>query len=182
MSLYRLSVALLLALGANDVIATEPVSAPDGYRLQHYRAPTPDTLPGATVLDSAALQALIALRRPVLLDVMATNRVADGEGGSRWVPAAPRRHLPGSVWLPNVGYGALDPVIEQYFLRQLAQLTGDDLDRPLVFYCQRDCWMSWNAARRALKLGYRAVYWYPAGSDGWLEAGLQLVEAVPEPL
>ncbi|OHC65639.1 MAG: sulfurtransferase [Rhodocyclales bacterium GWA2_65_20] len=182
MSLHRLSIALLLSLGANSVTAAEPVALPEGFRLQHYRAPTPERLPGATVLDSRALQVLMAVHQPLLLDVMAANRVADGEGGSRWVPATPRRHLPGSVWLPNVGYGALDPVIEQYFRRQLARLTGGDLDRPLVFYCLRDCWMSWNAARRALAWGHRAVFWYPDGSDGWQEAGLPLVEAVPEPL
>lgn len=182
MSLYRLSVALLLSLGTNSVVAAEPVSIPEGYRLQHYRAPTPDILPGATVLDNRSLQALIAAQQPVLLDVMAANRVPDADGGSLWVPTKPRRHLPGSIWLPNVGYGELEPAIEPYFRRQLARLSGGDLDRPLVFYCLRDCWMSWNAARRALALGYRAVYWYPDGSDGWQEAGLPLVEAVPEPL
>ncbi|BAK78203.1 hypothetical protein NH8B_3450 [Pseudogulbenkiania sp. NH8B] len=182
MSLSRLSVALLLSLGSTIAVAAEPVPLPDGYRLQHYRAPTPAKLPGATVLDSQTLQALIAIHHPLLLDVMAANRVPDAAGGSRWVPATPRRDLPGSVWLPNVGYGELEPAIEQYFRRQLERLSGGDLDRPLVFYCLRDCWMSWNAARRALSYGYRAVYWYPDGSDGWQEAGLPLVDAVPAPL
>ena len=54
---------------------------------------------------------------------------------------------------------------------------------PLVFYCQRACWMSWNAARRAVALGYKQISWYPDGVDGWREAGLPLEprEAEPRP-
>ncbi len=53
--------------------------------------------------------------------------------------------------------------------------------RPLVFYCLKDCWMSWNAAKRALELGYKNVDWYPEGSDGWAAAGLPLEKRTPEP-
>ena len=48
-------------------------------------------------------------------------------------------------------------------------------------YCLADCWMSWNAAKRALKIGYSNVAWYRDGTDGWLAAGLPLQEATPEP-
>jgi rhodanese-related sulfurtransferase len=41
--------------------------------------------------------------------------------------------------------------------------------------------MSWNAAKRALSLGYSNVAWYPAGTDGWANAGLPLRDASPEP-
>jgi rhodanese-related sulfurtransferase len=41
--------------------------------------------------------------------------------------------------------------------------------------------MSWNAAKRALALGYKNVAWYPDGTDGWEAAGLPLQEAKPEP-
>ncbi len=37
--------------------------------------------------------------------------------------------------------------------------------------------MSWNAAKRALALGYQNVAWYPDGTDGWHEAGLPLQDA-----
>ncbi|WP_174875079.1 PQQ-dependent catabolism-associated CXXCW motif protein [Vogesella oryzae] len=182
MSLSRISVALLLLLGSHQLCHAEAVALPDGYRLQHYRAPTPATLPGATVLDTAALQRLLATRQPLLLDVMATGQVTDADGVVHWLPVAPRRNLPGSVWLPNTGYGELEPAIAAYFQRELARLSGGKPDQPLVFYCLRDCWMSWNAARRALSLGYRNVFWYPAGSDGWAEAGLPLQDAAPQPL
>ena len=43
-----------------------------------------------------------------------------------------------------------------------------------MFYCRSDCWLSWNAARRAHQLGYRQLYWY--------RAGLPLVPAQPAEL
>jgi PQQ-dependent catabolism-associated CXXCW motif protein len=42
-------------------------------------------------------------------------------------------------------------------------------------------WMSWNAAKRALMMGYRNVAWYPEGTEGWEAAGLPLQEAKPAP-
>jgi PQQ-dependent catabolism-associated CXXCW motif protein len=51
----------------------------------------------------------------------------------------------------------------------------------LVFYCQADCWMSWNAAKRALSLGYSNVAWYPEGTDGWTFYNLPTLESRPEP-
>jgi PQQ-dependent catabolism-associated CXXCW motif protein len=58
-------------------------------------------------------------------------------------------------------------------------VTADNPTRPLVFYCQVDCWMSWNAAKRAIALGYARVHWYPDGTDGWSVANLPLAEAQP---
>jgi PQQ-dependent catabolism-associated CXXCW motif protein len=51
----------------------------------------------------------------------------------------------------------------------------------VVVYCQADCWMSWNAAKRILAYGYSDVAWYPEGTDGWERAGLDLTESQPEP-
>jgi rhodanese-related sulfurtransferase len=39
--------------------------------------------------------------------------------------------------------------------------------------------MSWNAAKRALALGYRKVLWYPEGTDGWSRRGLPLERRTP---
>ena len=41
------------------------------------------------------------------------------------------------------------------------------MGQPVLFFCLQDCWMSWNAAKRALGLGYETVYWLPEGTDGW---------------
>ena len=78
----------------------------------------------------------------------------------------PRFDIPRSLWLPDTGYGELAPVMLDYFRRGLDKAL-DGRQRPLVFYCLKDCWMSWNAAKRALALGYSNVAWYPEGSDGW---------------
>jgi PQQ-dependent catabolism-associated CXXCW motif protein len=51
----------------------------------------------------------------------------------------------------------------------------------VVIYCLANCWMSWNAAKRASALGYSNVVWFPEGTDGWLAAGLPLQDAEPEP-
>ncbi len=50
----------------------------------------------------------------------------------------------------------------------------------VILYCLANCWMSWNAAKRALSLGYSNVAWYREGTDGWSGAGLPLEEATPE--
>jgi rhodanese-related sulfurtransferase len=41
--------------------------------------------------------------------------------------------------------------------------------------------MSWNAAKRALTLGYTRVAWYPQGTDGWATQGLPLETRTPVP-
>lgn len=46
---------------------------------------------------------------------------------------------------------------ENYFRLGLEPVTQSDGAKLLVFYCLRDCWMSWNAAKRALALGYKNV-------------------------
>jgi len=41
--------------------------------------------------------------------------------------------------------------------------------------------MNWNAAKRALALGYTGAQWYRDGTDGWESAGLPIAEAkLPE--
>ncbi|WP_404942704.1 rhodanese-like domain-containing protein, partial [Pseudomonas poae] len=50
-----------------------------------------------------------------------------------------------------------------------------------VFYCRSDCWLSWNAVKRAANLGYTSVYWYRDGLDAWEAAKLPVATAQPEP-
>ncbi|MFD1701440.1 PQQ-dependent catabolism-associated CXXCW motif protein [Methylopila henanensis] len=152
---------------------------PADYRMDGYRTPTPATLKGAVVLDTAAAERLWRDGRAVFVDVMPRpEKPANLPAGTIWRDA-PRDHLPRSAWLINVGYGALEPRMEAFFRASLRELTGGDAAKPLAFYCRRACWMSWNAAKRAMEWGYSAVYWYPDGSDGWAEAGLPLEAAQP---
>jgi PQQ-dependent catabolism-associated CXXCW motif protein len=152
---------------------------PDAYRLDHYRDAVPVTLRGGRVLDTQALVRFIATDHPILVDVLpAPVPPADLRPGLPRMPV-PQLGLPGSIWLPEVGRGALSPAMESWFRDRLRAATGHMLDRPLVFYCLSRCWMSWNAARRALTYGYRNVVWYPDGADGWQAAGLKVTAMQP---
>jgi quinoprotein dehydrogenase-associated probable ABC transporter substrate-binding protein/PQQ-dependent catabolism-associated CXXCW motif protein len=162
--------------------ALEPVPEPEGFRTEAYRAPVPATLRGATTVDTAELRGLLQTEAPVLIDVLPAPRPpADRDGARIWRPT-PRANIPGSVWLPNVGYGELPAEFASYFEVNLARLSEGDRKRTLVFYCQADCWMSWNAAKRAIRSGYSNVVWYPDGTDGWAAAGLPLEPAEPVPM
>jgi PQQ-dependent catabolism-associated CXXCW motif protein len=63
----------------------------------------------------------------------------------------------------------------------LTRATDGDRDRAVVIYCLADCWMSWNAAKRAAEWGWRAVHWYRDGMDGWEFAGLPTEILHPAP-
>ena len=157
------------------------IAEPDSYREENYRAPTPATLRGTTVLTTAAAEALWRNRTAAFIDVLPQPpRPAGLPPGALW-RQAPHDSLPGAVWLPNVGYGRTAAETDAYFQRGLAEASGGDRAKPLVFFCERDCWMSWNAAKRALTYGYTAVHWYPDGTDGWREAGLPLERSEPKP-
>jgi quinoprotein dehydrogenase-associated probable ABC transporter substrate-binding protein/PQQ-dependent catabolism-associated CXXCW motif protein len=162
--------------------ALESVPEPPGFRMAEYRAPVPATLQGATTVTTSELQALLAEEAPVLIDVLPAPRPPADRAGARIWRDAPRANIPGSVWLPNVGYGELAAEFATWFETSLARLSGGDRARRLVFYCQAECWMSWNAAKRALALGYQNVVWYPEGTDGWAAAGLPLQTGKPEPM
>jgi len=171
-------VAVVAALPAN---AEQKPPEPAGYRISDYRAPTPATLKGARVLTTDDASVLWRNGDAVFVDALpAVPRPQGLKPDAVWRDK-PRSDIPGSIWLPDTGYGELAPVMETYFETGLRKATGGDMGKPLVFYCLRDCWMSWNAAKRALALGYRDVSWYPDGTDGWLEAGHPLERRQPEP-
>jgi PQQ-dependent catabolism-associated CXXCW motif protein len=174
-----------LAMLSRLVAAGEPddfdVPEPSGYRTQDYRAPVPNSLRGARVASTPDTAALWRRGEAVFVDVLPqAPRPRNLPAGTIWRDS-PRLDIPGSVWLPDTGYGELAAVTQNYFSAGLARATAGDTGRPLVFYCLKDCWMSWNAAKRALALGYTDVVWYPDGTDGWSAAGLPVAETKPEP-
>lgn len=154
---------------------------PDDYRLDDYRAPTPETLRGARVISTSEAEALWREKAAVFVDVMPhAPRPANLPPSTIWRDK-PRLNIPGSIWLPDTGYGSLAPSTEDYLRTGLDRATGADRDKLIVVYCMKDCWMSWNAAKRILALGYHNVAWYPDGTDGWQFADLPLEPAKPEP-
>jgi PQQ-dependent catabolism-associated CXXCW motif protein len=173
----RALLAAVCALAAWSARAAVP--EPAGYRMQDYRSPTPATLAGARVLSTQEAQALWEKHAAVFIDVLpAPPRPRGLPAGTLWRPKQ-RRDIPGSIWLPDVGYGALAPPMADYLARNLARASGGRRDAPLVFYCLANCWHSWNAAKRAVALGYTHVAWYPGGTDAWAAAGLPLAPCTP---
>jgi PQQ-dependent catabolism-associated CXXCW motif protein len=157
------------------------ISEPEGYRLEDYRAPTPVTLRGAKVIRTEEAEHIWRSRSASFVDVMPRPpRPRKLPEGTVWRDK-PRPNIPGSIWLPDTGYGELAPSMADYFAAGLEKATHGDRARLLVIYCLADCWMSWNAAKRALALGYSGVAWYPEGTDGWSAFGLPLEDATPEP-
>lgn len=158
----------------------ETVPEPTGYKSDDYRSPTPDTLQGARVATPDAAFATWKAGRTLFIDAMPRPpKPEELPEGTIWQDK-PRPSIPGAVWLVNVGYGRLNGERDSYFRRSLEVLTGGDKAKPLLFFCQANCWMSWNAAKRAREeYGYTDVTWFPLGTDGWQVDAAPLVEAQP---
>jgi PQQ-dependent catabolism-associated CXXCW motif protein len=170
----------MVAIGIAEAGAAE-VLEPDGYRLEDYRAPTPATLHGAAAIGTQEAEKIWHSRIASFIDVMPRPpRPRNLPEGMLWRDK-PRSNIPDSIWLPDTGYGELAPSMADYFSRGLEKATRGDRARLIVLYCLANCWMSWNAAKRALSLGYPNVAWYSDGTDGWLAAGLPLQDSTPEP-
>ena len=121
-------------------------------------SPTPVSIPGGQVITTKGLSALVQGRQApfLLLDVL---------GGANTLPGA----LP-AAWAAQPG--SFNDEIQQQFGRNLQQATRGNKEMPLVMYClSSHCWMSYNAALRAIQLGYTNVLWYRGGLEAWQAAG-----------
>ena len=128
--------------------------------------PTPVSIPGGQVITTNGLAALVqGAQAPfVVIDVL---------GQLETLPNA----VPGT-WLAQPGSFA--DATQQQAAQMLAQLTRGRKDVALVFYCQsRECWMSYNAALRAIHAGYTNVLWYRGGIEAWKAAGLATQQGQP---
>lgn len=135
------------------------VAPPRGLHDGAPHGPTPTTIPGGQVITTKGLLPLIngAAGMPVVvLDIL----------------GAPQQ-LPNAVQaVPAAQGGSLNDQTQQGFGQFLQQVTRGNRDTPLVLYCQGpQCWMSYNAAVRAIALGYRNVLWYRGGLEAWAKAG-----------
>lgn len=118
----------------------------------------------------------------VMIDATPLAIGAYGEMAGEWVIKDEHETIAGAVWLPNVGRASLPAWLERWFAVELERLSKGNKAAPLVFFCRPDCWMSWNAGRRALSLGYQRIYWFRPGVPGWKDHGLPTVVATPEAL
>lgn len=121
--------------------------------------PTPTSIPGGKVVTTRTLADLLRSRQGSLL-------LVDVLGGPETLPNA----IPGA-WLAQPG--SFEDQVQQQAAGMLQQATGGRKDALMVFYCQSNqCWMSYNAALRAIAAGYTNVLWYRGGIESWKAAGL----------
>lgn len=178
-----LALALIATAFFDSVEAdqNQAIAEPATYRTKDYRSAVPLTVKGAKVIDSA-LQLHTFLRsneNSVLLDSYpAPHKSAELLVTELWIEPQ-RETLPGAVWLANTGMGNLPDELETLLKTQLRQLTQSDEQRPIIVFCEPQCWHSWNAAKRVASYGYANVYWYRQGVQGWREANYPLAKQQP---
>ena len=167
-------------LGSVGQVWAGGVEEPAGYRMDDYRAPVPETLQGAKVVTTEEAEALWREKEAVFFDVMPnTPKPAKLPAGTIWKDKI-RKDIPGSIWLANVGYGAISDETASYFRQGLAantargQIAGYPVllhDRLLDVLERRE-----TGSRMGLQ---QSVIWYPLGTDGWESANLPLEENRP---
>ena len=153
------------------------VAEPKDFWLGPVNAPVPRTLSGGTVIRATDLAALLKQRRAVVVDVSSSQQRPEKLAPQAvWMPP-PHPVIPGSLWIAGAGAGTIDTDVEKLYRQRLAEATSHDLGHPVVVYCHERCWLSWNAAKRAIRYGYRNVYWFPDGIEGWRAAGFDTATA-----
>jgi PQQ-dependent catabolism-associated CXXCW motif protein len=140
---------------------------PSTLRTGNLSAPTPNALPqGTTIATGELLRLMTGSHPPVLIDVQYRRGYL-----------APT--IPGALWIDGAGGG--DWTVQETaklparLFRDAMQRLAPDKTSPVVFFCNGPkCWLSYNAALRAIALGYRQVVWYRGGVTAWVAAGLPL--------
>lgn len=180
---FLASSILLCTLTLTSCVVTDnAVQKVENYRGLPYHAPTTLKPPaGVKIISASQLKELLSKNnRPILIDVYgAIFREESLDFDGAWLVSSPRQNIPGSVWLPNVGKQQLKVIVKQYFEINLKKLTSNNHSTPIVIYCIEDCWMAWNAAKRAHEWGYVNVMWFREGVDGWNDIDEKLQESQP---
>ena len=169
---------LLLAAFATRAEVPEP---PD-YWTGDPKGEVPSTLTGGRVLNLETLRQDLKAGA-VIVDVSRAPHRPEGlPKATLWLPT-PHAAIPGTHWWPGAGEGRLNPEQESGFRLQLESLTRADKSAVVIFYCHEHCWLSFNAAKRAIGYGYTHIEWYPDGIEGWSRANLttDTVSAEPAP-
>jgi PQQ-dependent catabolism-associated CXXCW motif protein len=170
----------LLLLVAAFAAFSDDVQEPAGFWTGPINSPVPATIAGGKVVNAQELADLLKQTRSlVVIDVSnEPKRPAGMAPDAPWLPL-PQEVIPGSAWLPGTGMGEIAAETDAFFREHLSRETGGGLDHPVVIYCHERCWLSWNAAKRAITYGYRRVHWFPEGIEGWRAAGYKTVVAKP---
>jgi PQQ-dependent catabolism-associated CXXCW motif protein len=136
---------------------------------QQLHGATPTSIPGGKVISTRQLSQLLqgGQRNVLLLHAFGSPE-----------------HLPGAQAAgPASQGGSFDDQVQREFGQYLRQATGGDTARMLVVYCAGpQCWGSYNAALRAIHMGFRNVHWYRGGIEAWRQAGLPLQDGQGRPV
>lgn len=129
--------------------------APQQQLQANMHGPTPTSIPGGQVITTDRLLGLYQQGQQNGLLVFHVL------GAGPTLPNAQNA-------APASQAGSFDDQTQQQFGQYLQQVTQGNTGRPLVFYClNSQCWMSYNAALRAIRMGYTQVYWYRGGIEAW---------------
>ena len=136
---------------------------------EQLHGPTPTSIPGGKVIATRQLADMLQRGQGNVL-------LLHAYGGSE--------HLPGAQAVgPASQGGSYDDQVQREYGQYLRQASGGDTSRTLVVYCAGpQCWGSYNAALRAIHMGFRNVYWYRGGLEAWGQAGLPLQDAQGQPV
>ncbi|WDI31149.1 rhodanese-like domain-containing protein [Hyphococcus flavus] len=136
------------------------VAATNQLHTGAMHGPTPASIPGGQVITTKGVAELMqGGQTPYLvLDILGGQEI-----------------IPGAVFaVPAHQPGNFNDQTQNEFSRFLMQMTGGNKEVPLILYCQStQCWMSYNAALRAINMGYTNVLWYRGGIEAWKAAGHQ---------
>lgn len=136
-----------------------PVSAWAGGLHLSERGLTPGSIPGARRITPAEAECLFAAYRAQMRFI----------APKKMPKFAPMTYL---ILGGGAGGSYADPT-QKLVERRLREITRGDLDAPLVSYCDDDhCFSAYNLALRAVRAGYRNIYWMRGGLSKWTAINL----------
>lgn len=119
---------------------------------------TPRSLPGATVVDAAQVQKLVA-QGAVIVD-------------ARNAKEYKAKRIPKAVFIPYVEKSLKDVAFDAS-KDDFSGIEKLDKSKPTIFACNgAECWKSYKASAAALQKGFKQVYWFRGGLPEWESAGL----------
>ena len=123
-------------------------------------SPTPMTIPGGHLITTAEVRQTQGMQ-VLVVDVL---------------QAPPHPTVPGARLWPGAGDpGTFTDTIQQNLWKALSEATQSNPAYPIVFLCAGSrCWESYNAALRAVNMGFKTVLWYRGGLASWQAAGLPM--------
>jgi rhodanese-related sulfurtransferase len=125
---------------------------------------TPESLPGAQVVGAEQVRDLLAKGGVVIVDTRSAKEYA-------------AEHIAQAV-LAAYGEKSLKERDYDVSLDDLSAIAKLDRASPSVFLCNGpECWKSYKAAREAVKMGFKAVYWFRGGMPEWRARGLPTLRA-----